>query len=168
MEAAGSSLSHLSAGACAGMCATALLHPLDLIKTRLHVQDDVSSIRRLPRYGGLYDAFLSIVRLEGWLGLYQGLLPNIVGNTASWGVYMYAYDRCKRALAQRTQLEGSALYVVAATVAGVAMGRAASGAEVKTSNCQTWAEGRRSASERRAVREALSWRMRWTCRRATE
>ena len=41
-------LRHLVAGAVAGFTATTALHPLDLIKTRLHVQE--SGARRLPQY----------------------------------------------------------------------------------------------------------------------
>ena len=106
---------HMIAGASSGFLATLLLHPLDLIKTRFHVQEHGS--RRLPHYSGLTDAVRTIVRLEGWRGLYGGLAPNIVGNTASWGVYMLAYNRCKDALHERGH-SGSPLYVCAATVAG--------------------------------------------------
>ena len=108
----------LLAGAGAGFIATALLHPLDLIKTRLQVQDAASaaSSRRLPVYRGLLDAARSIVSLEGWLGLYQGMGPNIFGNMTSWGLYMHFYARCKDLLAPHA--EGSALYLGAATAAG--------------------------------------------------
>lgn len=113
---AGSSSSHLCSGAVAGFFATALLHPLDLIKTRFHVQE--AGGRRLPHYRNLWDACRSIVRLEGWAGLYGGLWPNMLGNTASWGVYMYAYNRCKDELAARGHRTGSALYLWSATFAG--------------------------------------------------
>ena len=158
---AGSSghVSHLASGAFAGFVATSILHPLDLIKTRLHVQDHQSSTssaaapavaggssggssrngqpaaaaataaptrppgeaatavrRRLPYYRGLVDAFRTIARIEGLAGFYQGLLPNLVGNTASWSVYMYAYSRCKTAFG--SELQGSRLYIASATTAG--------------------------------------------------
>jgi solute carrier family 25 folate transporter 32 len=109
--------SHAASGAVAGFLATTLLHPLDLVKTRFHVQEHGS--RRLPTYAGLFDAFRTIVRIEGWRGLYAGLMPNVVGNTTSWGVYMYAYNRCKQFLGERG-FEGSLLFVSAATVAGTA------------------------------------------------
>ena len=85
---------HMVCGATAGLVATMLLHPLDLIKTRFHVQEHGS--KRLPHYGGVLDACRSIARLEGWRGFYGGLLPNLVGNTASWGVYMYSYNASRR------------------------------------------------------------------------
>jgi solute carrier family 25 folate transporter 32 len=109
---------HAVSGAVAGCVATLILHPLDLIKTRFHVQERGS--KRLPKYSGLLDACRTIYRLESWRGFYGGLLPNIVGNTASWGVYMYAYNRCKDSFARRGDLTGSALYLSAATVAGTA------------------------------------------------
>ncbi len=105
------------AGGVAGFLSTALLHPLDLVKTRLHVQEDAVG-RRLPRYLGLFDAFASILRLEGALGLYQGLWPNLLGNTTSWGIYMFAYNRCKHWLSERRGMEGSSLYLSSATIAG--------------------------------------------------
>jgi solute carrier family 25 folate transporter 32 len=96
--------------------ATLLLHPLDLIKTRFHVQEHGS--KRLPHYSGMVDAVRTIIKIEGFRGLYGGLGPNIVGNTASWGVYMLAYNRCKDKLQERGY-SGSPLYVSAASVAGV-------------------------------------------------
>ena len=59
------------AGAGAGFVATALLHPLDLIKTRFQVQE--SGGRRLPLYRGVPHAIRTIVQLEGVAGLYAGL-----------------------------------------------------------------------------------------------
>ena len=51
-----------------------LLHPLDLIKTRMQVQDQVQAQewggqRRLPSYNGVWHACRRIVTVEGWLGL---------------------------------------------------------------------------------------------------
>lgn len=108
---------HMGAGACGGFFATALLHPLDLIKTRLHVQDSSAPGRRLPQYRGLWDACRTIHRLEGIAGFYQGVWPNVIGNTASWGIYFYAYTACKKNFAEN-QVTGSALYLSAATVGG--------------------------------------------------
>ena len=106
---------HLVAGATSGFLATMMLHPLDLVKTRFHVQEHGG--RRLPHYAGMLDAVRKIIRLEGWRGLYGGLGPNVVGNTASWGVYMHMYNRSKDALHERGHT-GSQLYIGAATVAG--------------------------------------------------
>lgn len=106
---------HLVSGATAGLVATMVLHPLDLIKTRFHVQEHGG--RRLPHYSGLVDACRSISAIEGWRGFYGGLLPNLIGNTASWGVYMYSYNRLKGSLGEQG-MQGSALYLSAAGAAG--------------------------------------------------
>lgn len=45
------------------------LHPLDVIKTRLQVQDGAGS---LPMYRGTIDALRSMAREEGWRALYAG------------------------------------------------------------------------------------------------
>lgn len=36
---------------------------------------------------GVYLALRDAVRLDGWSGLYRGLVPNLVGGAGSWGLY---------------------------------------------------------------------------------
>lgn len=55
------------AGVVAGATTVALLHPLDVIKTRLQVQDGV-----LPIYRGMLDAVTKIWHSSGVRGLYAG------------------------------------------------------------------------------------------------
>ena len=77
-------------GAIAGFAATIALHPLDVIKTRLQVQDvDI-------KYKGTLHAFKTILKSEGVRGAYAGLSPAMVGNTASWAMYFAFYDRAKK------------------------------------------------------------------------
>lgn len=45
------------------------LQPLDVIKTRLQVQDGAGN---LPMYRGMVDAVQSIGKQEGWKALYSG------------------------------------------------------------------------------------------------
>ncbi|MCO5555477.1 hypothetical protein L7F22_009022 [Adiantum nelumboides] len=40
-------------------------------------------------------ALRAIVRRDGWTGLYRGLSPNVVGNSASWGLYFLWYTMIK-------------------------------------------------------------------------
>ena len=65
---------HLIAGIGAGITSTTILYPLQLIKTRMQVTN--SSI---TAYSSLSDAFRTIIRNEGFLGLYQGLSPALIG-----------------------------------------------------------------------------------------
>ncbi|EDO28458.1 predicted protein, partial [Nematostella vectensis] len=59
---------HLVAGVSGGVSATMVLHPLDLVKIRLQVNDGSG---RGPAYKGLIDATRSIIRTDGFKGLYQ-------------------------------------------------------------------------------------------------
>ena len=60
---------HAVAGCTAGLSTVLALQPLDVIKTRLQVQDGAGS---LPMYRGTADALQSIGRQEGWKALYSG------------------------------------------------------------------------------------------------
>jgi len=79
-------------GATAGFMATITLHPLDVIKTRLQVQD----LQIATKYNGTLHAFKTILKNEGARGLYAGLSPAVVGNTASWAMYFAFYDRARK------------------------------------------------------------------------
>ncbi|XP_031567778.1 mitochondrial folate transporter/carrier-like [Actinia tenebrosa] len=83
---------HLIAGVCGGVSATMCLHPLDLMKVRLQVNDGLG---RGPKYKGFLDATRSIIRNDGWRGLYQGAAPNVLGNGSAWGLYFFGYNIIK-------------------------------------------------------------------------
>lgn len=81
-------LHQLVAGCVAGGTSTALLHPLDLLKTRF--QATTSNLHRpflsVPR------ELKSIYRLGGIRGgLYRGFSANFAGSTCSWGLYFLLY-----------------------------------------------------------------------------
>ncbi len=57
------------AGCTAGLSTVLALQPLDVIKTRLQVQDGAGS---LTQYRGTVDAMRSMAREEGWRALYAG------------------------------------------------------------------------------------------------
>lgn len=62
------------AGSLAGMVATVVTYPTDVIKTRLIVQN-----RLEPSYEGILHAFYKIYHQEGLLALYRGVTPAILG-----------------------------------------------------------------------------------------
>lgn len=101
------------------MISVLALHPLDVIKTRLQVQDCVD--RRAATYRGTVHAFRTVVRREGALGLYSGLTPALVGSTVAWGVYFSCYNNAK-ARYQRafdTHELPSYLHLISAAEAGL-------------------------------------------------
>ena len=78
-------IAHALAGLTAGAATPLVVHPLDLIKTRLQVQDYNSTGE--ARYRGPWHALRVIVAQEGWRALYQGAQANAIGSAASWGSY---------------------------------------------------------------------------------
>ena len=86
----------VSWGVGAGVVTSLLLHPLDVVKVRFQVQDGRSVA---VRYTGVVQAAMAIWRAEGARGLYRGVVPACWGSGASWGLYFYFYEACKRRLA---------------------------------------------------------------------
>lgn len=64
------------AGSLAGMVATIVTYPTDVIKTRLIVQNQLA-----PSYEGILHAFYKIYHQEGLRALYRGVSPAILGKT---------------------------------------------------------------------------------------
>jgi len=104
-------LDHALSGITAGAIATVCMQPLDLIKTQFQVRT-----ARAPRSGtaappawqrwtgvgvgrDMLAAWRAIVRADGWPGLYRGLGANVVGNSASWGLYFLWYTMLKEYMA---------------------------------------------------------------------
>ena len=100
------------------MISVLALHPLDVIKTRLQVQDCVD--RRAATYRGTVHAFRPS-RREGALGLYSGLTPALVGSTVAWGVYFSRYNNAKARYqrAYDTRELPSHLHLISAAEAGL-------------------------------------------------
>ena len=106
-------------GATAGMVSVLALHPLDVIKTRLQVQDGID--RRAATYRGTVHAFRTVVRSEGALGLYAGLSPAVIGSTLSWAAYFGCYNNAKQRYAAMFEVEHlpSHLHLLSAAEAGL-------------------------------------------------
>ncbi|KAK2561991.1 Calcium-binding mitochondrial carrier protein Aralar1 [Acropora cervicornis] len=64
-------------GAVAGAAGATAVYPIDLVKTRMQNQRAVLVHERL--YANSFDCFIKVIRNEGPLGLYRGLLPQLVG-----------------------------------------------------------------------------------------
>eukprot|EP01083_Nonionella_stella_P098105 275785_1 len=100
----------LVAGFLGGSSSTVLLYPLDLVKVRLQVNENSSSrsagalLGRNGSTNGVHrkatgtiaHTMRGVIRHEGLRGLYQGLTPALIGNSASWGGYFFFYERMKK------------------------------------------------------------------------
>ncbi|KAF7635087.1 hypothetical protein Mgra_00005529 [Meloidogyne graminicola] len=80
----------LVAGGTAGMIEVCLMHPLDLVKTRLQIGGG--------HYKGLFDCFGQIIKKEGVLGFYKGILPPILAETPKRATKFATFEQYKKAL----------------------------------------------------------------------
>ncbi|KRT85358.1 mitochondrial carrier protein [Oryctes borbonicus] len=72
------SMYRFSYGYVAGATGAAAVFPIDLVKTRIQNQRTNPSASG-AMYKGYIDCFLKVLRNEGFLGLYRGLLPQVIG-----------------------------------------------------------------------------------------
>jgi solute carrier family 25 folate transporter 32 len=125
-----------AAGFSAGIVSTLAVHPFDVVKTRLQIEQNERSrpggslrvMRRIAREG--VDSSTRM-RIAGVVqNFYRGLMPNMIGNSVSWALYFMFYGNVKdliRAGRSRTnpstklgkQELSSSDYFVASGVAGV-------------------------------------------------
>ncbi|ODQ51479.1 mitochondrial carrier [Saitoella complicata NRRL Y-17804] len=112
-----SPLHHALSGLLAGATSTTLLHPLDLLKTRLQV-DPTTKPNHL---GTSINLLRRIWREEGGVrGVYRGWTPNLVGSMSAWGIYFWVYTGLKVEV-EKWRGEGglgSVEYLLAAAGAG--------------------------------------------------
>ena len=84
------SLHRLIAGGVAGSTACIACYPLDLVRTRLTTQLDGKE-----HYKGITDAFVKIVRYEGFTGLYSGIAPTLMVAVPSFSISYMVYGSLK-------------------------------------------------------------------------
>jgi solute carrier family 25 protein 33/36 len=80
---------------------------------------DVPGAGQMVRLSSPKQVFLHIVRHEGVLALYKGLLSSVLGVGPSRAIYFGSQNATKRFLRRRFELEGAALHLSSAAVAGV-------------------------------------------------
>lgn len=81
-------LQRMGSGALAGATAQTAIYPLELIRTRLALCPE-------GMYRGILDAFRKIARKEGYLALYRGIVPNMLGILPYAGVDIAAFETLK-------------------------------------------------------------------------
>ncbi|KAF9465712.1 mitochondrial NAD transporter, partial [Collybia nuda] len=85
-------LSIIEAGAGGGLVASIATCPLDVVKTKLQAQRAIQGQRG---YLGILDTVKTILRDNGFRGLYRGLGPTILGYLPTWAIYFAVYDGIK-------------------------------------------------------------------------
>lgn len=93
----------LTAGACAGLIACSACYPLDLIRTRLTMQEGHQ------HYRGITDALVQISRKEGLGGLYRGLGTTLMVAVPNLAISYCIYGSMKEVLWQLKYPNGNVL-----------------------------------------------------------
>lgn len=106
-----------TAGAVAGFATVAIMHPLDVVRTRFQVND--GRISNIPSYNNTPHALFTIARSEGLRGLYAGFYPAVLGSSISWGLFFFFYSRAKKRYSRDEEDKLSpGLHLAAAAEAG--------------------------------------------------
>ncbi|KAL2207495.1 putative mitochondrial folate carrier protein Flx1 [Sarocladium strictum] len=104
------------AGLSAGTVATLVVHPLDIVKTRMQIS-------RTSPTGSERATTMAIVRSltsnpNPIASLYRGLSPNLIGNASSWASFFFFKSRAERLIGGSRPSAGD--YFVASALAGAA------------------------------------------------
>ncbi|OWM66409.1 folate transporter 1, chloroplastic isoform X2 [Punica granatum] len=106
-----------TAGALAGFATVAIMHPLDVVRTRFQAND--GRVSNLPTYKNTAQALFTIARSEGLRGLYAGFYPSVLGSSISWGLYFFFYGRAKERYSRmREEKLTPGLHLLSAAEAG--------------------------------------------------
>lgn len=85
-------------GSLAGLTATVFTYPLDLVRTRLASTLFSEQAARNETSKSMTKTVMNIVRFEGFLGLFRGISPSLLGAIPYEGVKFLSFDIYKRTL----------------------------------------------------------------------
>ncbi|XP_075545419.1 mitochondrial 2-oxodicarboxylate carrier [Dermacentor variabilis] len=90
----------IASGGSAGFVEICLMHPLDVVKTRFQVQhNQLLAAAGEHRYTSIADCFRRMVRSEGYLAIYKGILPPILAETPKRAVKFFTFEQYKKMFA---------------------------------------------------------------------
>lgn len=130
-------LQKFCAAGMSGGSAALLCNPLDLIKVRMQAAGMRASIADVPNYRGVADATKSIVRQEGFAGLYKGVAPTVTRAMVVAAAQIASYDEIKGSFLRRGIQDGIFLHLTTAMLSGFAATAASSPFDVIRSRLMT-------------------------------
>uniref|UniRef100_A0A1Q3FD98 Mitochondrial 2-oxodicarboxylate carrier n=1 Tax=Culex tarsalis TaxID=7177 RepID=A0A1Q3FD98_CULTA len=89
----------VGAGGSAGFVEVCIMHPLDLVKTRLQLQASPGSAAAASSatyYNGVFDCIRKMAKTEGVFSLYKGILPPVLVETPKRAVKFLTFEQYKR------------------------------------------------------------------------
>ncbi|KAG5046066.1 hypothetical protein JHK82_015447 [Glycine max] len=87
-------LVQLGCGTISGAVGATCVYPLQVIRTRLQAQPSNTS----DAYKGMFDAFRRTFQLEGFIGFYKGLFPNLLKVVPAASITYVVYESLKKTL----------------------------------------------------------------------
>lgn len=88
----------IGAGGSAGFVEVCIMHPLDLIKTRLQIQTKkpVSTAYDPHHYNGIVDCMKKMYKHEGLFSFWKGIIPPILAETPKRAVKFFCFEQYKQ------------------------------------------------------------------------
>ncbi|KAG5926540.1 hypothetical protein E4U53_003060 [Claviceps sorghi] len=106
------------AGLSAGVVSTLVVHPLDIVKTRMQIYRSTGSSSSAPPTTVAILRSLTSNKQPVLLSLYRGLTPNLIGNASSWASFFFFKSRFEKLVALQDQRPSAGGYFVASALAG--------------------------------------------------
>ncbi|CAL5220841.1 g2923 [Coccomyxa viridis] len=106
-------MAHALAGAAAGMAETAVMYPLDTIKTRLQAATGLGPA------GSIVQMTRQLISTQGIASLYRGLTPAVLGAGPAHALYYAVYEQTKATLGARQSGQSPATAAAAGVAATV-------------------------------------------------
>lgn len=75
-----------------GFVEVCIMHPLDLVKTRLQIQKTPILPDDPKSYKGIFDCFKKMYKYEGVTSFWKGIIPPILAETPKRAVKVYLND----------------------------------------------------------------------------
>ena len=83
-------ISCMISGGLGGVVGDSIMHSLDTVKTRQQ------GLHHFPKYKNMIPAYKTIIKEEGFRGLYSGYSPALLGSFPSTAAFFGTYEFCKR------------------------------------------------------------------------
>ncbi|CAH1371204.1 unnamed protein product [Tenebrio molitor] len=87
----------IGSGGSAGFVEVCIMHPLDLVKTRLQIQSGKTLTKNDPKYySGIFDCFRKMYKYEGLTSFWKGIIPPILAETPKRAVKFFTFEQYKQ------------------------------------------------------------------------
>ncbi|CAH1104121.1 unnamed protein product [Psylliodes chrysocephalus] len=86
----------IGSGGSAGFVEVCIMHPLDLVKTRLQLSSKFLSKNDPKYYNGIVDCFGKMYKQEGLFSFWKGIVPPILAETPKRAVKFFTFEQYKQ------------------------------------------------------------------------